>query len=49
MPHVVVDCLVQQRDRVALQRYQAQRLKSHSPEWFYADQILNTSNTKWKN
>ena len=48
VPQVVVDCLVQQRDRAALERFRA-RLKTHSPEWFYADHALNTSNTKWKN
>lgn len=47
-PNVVIDCLVAQRDRVGLQRFR-QRLTSHSPEWFYADHALNTSNTKWKN
>ncbi len=47
-PHVVVDCLVAQRDRAGLQRYR-DRLTSHSPEWFYADHAINTSNTKWKN
>lgn len=48
VPNVVIDCLVHQRDRIALEQFK-QRLTSHSQEWFYADHALNTSNTKWKN
>ena len=48
VPNVVIDCLVAGRDRLGLQKYR-ERLKAHSPEWFYADHALSTSNTKWKN
>lgn len=48
VPNVVIDCLVQKRDRLALNRYK-DRLKPQSQEWFYADHAINTSNTKWKN
>ena len=48
VPNVVIDCLVQARDRIGLESFKA-KLTSHSQEWFYADHALNTTNTKWKN
>ena len=44
----VVDCYVTQRDRVALTKYR-DSLVSRSREWFYADNALSVSNTRWKN
>ena len=45
---VVVDVHVLNRDRLALEAYKA-KLVPQSREWFYAENALNVSNTKWKN
>ena len=45
---VVVDVLVLNRDRIALESYKS-KLVPQSREWFYADNALGVSNTKWKN
>jgi len=44
---VVVDVLVSQRDRMGLISYKSS-LVANSPDWFYADNALNSS-AKWKN
>ncbi|XP_059095276.1 spermatogenesis-defective protein 39 homolog [Tigriopus californicus] len=48
VPNTVIECLVQSRDRQELETFKA-KLTPHSPEWFYAEHALTTSNTKWKN
>ena len=45
---VVVDVFVLQRDRTGLQNY-LQKLIPQSEDWFYANNALTTTNTKWKN
>ena len=45
---VVVDVLVAQRDRQGLVQFQAS-LPPNSRDWFYADNALRVSSTKWKN
>ena len=45
---VVVDVCVLNRDRLALEAYKA-KLVPQSREWFYADNALSVTNTKWKN
>jgi len=45
---VVVDVLVAQRDRQGLGQFQAS-LPPNSRDWFYADNALRVSSTKWKN
>ena len=46
---IVVDVCVLNRDRIALENYKANTLVPQSREWFYAENALNVSNTKWKN
>ena len=46
--NIVVDVLVLNRDRIGLENYKA-KLVPQSREWFYAENALNVSNTKWKN
>jgi hypothetical protein len=46
--NVVIECLVQQKDRQGLERFKA-KLTPNSQEWFFAEHVLKTSNTKWKN
>lgn len=46
--NIVVDVCVLNRDRIALEAYKT-KLVPNSREWFYADNALNVSNTKWKN
>ncbi len=48
VPNAVIDCLVQARDRVGLEKFR-DRLAENSPEWFYANHALVNSNVKWKN
>eukprot|EP00095_Tigriopus_kingsejongensis_P006315 maker-scaffold61_size441589-snap-gene-3.30 protein:Tk06315 transcript:maker-scaffold61_size441589-snap-gene-3.30-mRNA-1 annotation:"spermatogenesis-defective protein 39 homolog isoform x2" len=48
VPNTVIECLIQLKDRSELEAYKA-KLTPQSPEWFYADHALSTSNTKWKN
>ena len=45
---VVVDVCVSNRDRLALEAFKA-KLVPQSREWFYADNALSVTNTKWKN
>ena len=45
---VVVDVLVQQKDRQALLQHQAS-LTQNTSDWFYADNALKNSSVKWKN
>ena len=46
--NVVVDDYVGLRDRSGLVGYK-QELVRQSEEWFYADNALKMTNTKWKN
>ncbi len=48
VPNAVVDCLAQKGDRRGLEALR-DKLRESSPEWFYAQHILTTSNAKWKN
>lgn len=45
---VVIDEYVAQKDRQALERYKA-KLEPQSNGWFYAENALSVSNTRWKN
>lgn len=45
---VVIDVYVANRDRAGLEAYKA-KLVPQSREWFYAENVLSVSNTKWKN
>jgi hypothetical protein len=45
---VVVDVYAINRDRLGLENYKA-KLVPQSREWFYAENALSVSNTKWKN
>ena len=45
---VVIDVHVLNRDRIGLENYKA-KLVPQSREWFYANNALGVSNTKWKN
>lgn len=45
---IVIDVCVLNRDRLALETYKS-KLVPNSREWFYAENALSVSNTKWKN
>ena len=45
---VVIDVHVLNKDRIALESYKS-KLVPQSREWFYAENALNVSNSKWKN